>query len=73
MPYHIAVLTKYPDVPFALRHPLKQDTPASKPSMTGENASDLCFTHRNLLHLEEEIGNLLGLPHSPDAVYSCMM
>jgi hypothetical protein len=23
--------------------------------------------------LEEEIGNLLGLPHSPDAVYSCMM
>jgi hypothetical protein len=73
MPCHIVVLTKYPDALFAVRHPLKQVTPASKPSMTGENASDLCFTHIILLHLGEEIGNLLGLPHSPDAVCTCMM
>jgi hypothetical protein len=70
---HIAAFTKCPDVPFALRHPLKQDTPVSKPSMIGENASDMCYTHIILLHLGEEIGKLLGLPHSPDAVCACMM
>jgi hypothetical protein len=73
IPCNIAVFTKHPDVSFALRHPLKQDTSASEPSMTGENAFVLCFIHMLLLHLGEEIGNQLELPHSPDAVCTCMM